>query len=517
VRAVETVLFLVVLATVMAAFARRIRVPAPPVLVLAGVAIALIPGTPDIEVTPSVVSLVILPPLLYAAGEELSWRDLRLVWRPVTVLAVGLVLASAAAVGAVTVWTTALPAGLAFVLGAVLASTDPVAVAALGRRLSLPSRLQTLVQAESLFNDATSLVLFRVSLGVALAGSVSWGHVATEFGVLALGGAAVGAVVAAGVAVIRRRTEDPVLESVIALVTPYLAYVLAEQVHGSGVTAVVVASVTLGALRPKLTNPRIRLQLAAVYPTVIFLLESVVFSLIGLALPSLVRRLGQAGEPWVLAALAISATLLVVRILWVLPVVALARRHQAPTRGGVWPVTAVVAWAGTRGVVPLAAALSVPLLDNTGAPLAGRDLILVLAIAVIAISLIAQGFTLAGVVRRSGLAVPDAHLADQSRIARTHVDAYALAYLDQVDAAQAAAPAVLDRVRHRLRARVEMREQPAGEPGNTTAAYRQLWRDVVTAQSAELARMRAAHQISETVFHQVQRQLDLEHARLTDD
>src|SRR4051794_28317139 len=419
----------------MAAFARRIRVPAPPVLVLAGVVIALIPGTPDVEVTPSVVSLVILPPLLYAAGEELSWRDLRLVWRPVTVLAVGLVVASAAAVGAVTVWTTALPAGLAFVLGAVLASTDPVAVAALGRRLSLPSRLQTLVQAESLFNDATSLVLFRVSLGVALAGVVSWGHVASEFGLLAVGGAAVGAVVAAGVAVIRRRTEDPVLESVIALVTPYLAYVLAEQVHGSGVTAVVVASVTLGALRPKLTSPRIRLQLAAVYPTVIFLLESVVFSLIGLALPSLVRRLEQAGQAWVLAALAISATLLVVRVIWVLPVVAVARRREPSTRAGVWPVTAVVAWAGTRGVVPLAAALSVPLLDNTGAPLQGRDLILVLAIAVIAMSLVVQGFTLAAVVRRSGLALSDAHLSDQSRAARILVDAHALAYLDEVEAA----------------------------------------------------------------------------------
>src|SRR4051794_12343479 len=240
----------------MAAFARRIRVPAPPVLVLAGVVIALIPGTPDVEVTPSVVSLVILPPLLYAAGEELSWRDLRLVWRPVTVLAVGLVVASAAAVGAVTVWTTALPAGLAFVLGAVLASTDPVAVAALGRRLSLPSRMQTLVQAESLFNDATSLILFRIAVTAAVTGgSLSVGGAGLQFIVLAGGGVLAGLVVAAVVAFVRSRTEEPVVETVIMLVAPYAAYVLAEAFHASGVTAVVVASIALSVVAPRLSAP----------------------------------------------------------------------------------------------------------------------------------------------------------------------------------------------------------------------------------------------------------------------
>jgi monovalent cation/hydrogen antiporter len=524
VRAVETVLFLVVLATVMATFARRIRVPAPPLLVVAGVAVALIPGTPDIQVAPGVVSLVILPPLLYAAGEELSWRELRFVWRPVTVLSVGLVVTSAAAVGAVTVWTTAMPASLAFVLGAVLASTDPVAVSALGRRLALPPRLQTLVQGESLFNDATSLILFRVSLSFAVVGAVSWGHVAAEFGLLAFGGAAVGAVVAAGVVLIRSRTEDPVLESVIALVTPYLAYVLAEQLHGSGVTAVVVASVTIGALRPRLTTPRIRLQLAAVYPTVIFLLESVVFSLIGLALPSLVRRLEVAHEPWLAAALAISATLLLVRIAWVLPIAALAARrnrraHPTADAGalpGVWPVTAVVAWAGARGVVPLAAALSIPLAADSGRALAGRDLILVLAIASIAISLVVQGFTLSTVVSRSGIALPAAQAERAARVARERVDGYALAYLDELADREAVAPALVARVRDQLRARIESRRRPADGSADP-AGYRQLWRDLVAAQSAELARLYATHEISDAAFLHVQRQLDLEHARLADD
>ena len=168
-RAVGTVLFLVVLATAVATFARRWRIPAPSLLVIAGLVVALIPGTPALRIPPHTIALVVLPPLLYAAAEELSLRDLRLVWRPVTILAFGLVLASAAAVAAVAVAVTPLSGTMAFVLGAVLASTDPVAVTALGRRLSLPGRVQVLVQAESLFNDATSLVLFKVAVGIAVA------------------------------------------------------------------------------------------------------------------------------------------------------------------------------------------------------------------------------------------------------------------------------------------------------------------------------------------------------------
>jgi len=221
-----------VLGTVVAAFAGRLRVPAPSLLVIAGLVVGLLPGVPAVRVSPDVVSLVVLPPLLYAASEELSWRDLRAVWRPVAVLAVGLVLASAAAVAA-TAWAVAgIPASMAFVLGAVLASTDPVAVSALGRRLSLPPKVQALVQAESLFNDATSLVLFQIAVSFAVSGSIARTgfsgvllHGAGQFAAVAAGGAVTGAVIAGGVIRLRRRVTDPVLETVIALITPYAAYV----------------------------------------------------------------------------------------------------------------------------------------------------------------------------------------------------------------------------------------------------------------------------------------------------
>ena len=410
VHGVETILFLVVLGTVVAAFAGRLRVPAPSLLVIAGLVVALLPRFPPVHVPPEVVSLVVLPPLLYAASEELPWRDLRAVWRPVAVLAVGLVLASAAAVAAVTWAVAAVPVSMAFVLGAVLASTDPVAVSALGRRLSLPSKVQALVQAESLFNDATSLVLFQIAVSYAVAGTASGSgaggvllHAAGQFVVLAAGGAAVGGVIAAGIIPVRRRITDPVLETVLALVTPYAAFVLGEVLHVSPVMAVIVAGLIIGGRRDRITTAQTRLQLHSVYQTVIFLLETVVFSLIGLELPVLIRDLSRA-TAWPIDALAVAGTLIVTRMLWVFPLSAVIQRRGGARRPS-WPVPAVVSWAGTRGVVPLAAALSIPLTSDSGAPLPQRDLVLVLAAGTIVISLIVQGFTLEPLARLAGVSV----------------------------------------------------------------------------------------------------------------
>ncbi|HEX3787471.1 MAG TPA: Na+/H+ antiporter [Pseudonocardiaceae bacterium] len=526
-RSVETVLFLVVVATVVATFARRIRVPAPSLLVVAGVVVGLLPGVPTVQITPDIVSLVVLPPLLYAAGEELPWRELRAVWKPVTALAVGLVLATAAAVAAVVVAITGLPLGMALVLGTVLASTDPVAVTALGRRLSLPTRVQVLVQAESLFNDATSLLLFRVAVTFAVTtGALSVGHTAGEFVLLAGGGAAVGGLVAAGVLLIRRRTEDPVLETVIALVTPYAAYVLAESVHASGVTAVVVASVVIGARSTDLSSARIRLQVGAVSQTVVFLLESVVFGLIGLELPNLIRDVSGVSAKWPLEALAITATLVVIRVLWVFPLAALAQR-----RGGArpsWQVPAVVSWAGARGVVPLAAALSIPLTTADGGPLAGRDLALLLSSAVIVITLVVQGFTLAPLVRRAGIAIPRDDLRREYTSTRLRLVNTGLAHLDELADQRQLPDSVLDPLRDRLRARVlrlrsealtdDAPDDPPEQPAEITpSAYRRLRRDLVAVQQAELARLFDQGEVTDATRRGLQRLLDLEDVGLGDE
>ncbi|WP_406474801.1 Na+/H+ antiporter [Streptomyces sp. NBC_01615] len=522
-RSVGTVLALVVLATLVATFARRWRIPAPSLLVVAGLAVALLPGTPEIEISPEIIGLVVLPPLLYASAEELSWRELRAVWKPVGVLSIGLVLASAAAVAWVASLVTPLSWQMAFVLGAVLASTDPVAVTALGRRLALPPKVQVLVQAESLFNDATSLVLFRVAVSVAVASAAaSWGSAGGEFLLLAGGGTVIGAAVAGVVALIRRRTEDPVLETVIALVTPYAAYVLAEAAHTSGVTSVVVAGVVLGGRGDRLTNARIRLQLHAVYGTVVFLLESVVFSLIGLALPAQVRALSDGDRAWPLYALAVAATLIAVRLLWLAPLSAVVQRKGGITRMN-WRVPVVLTWAGTRGVVPLAAALSIPVATDPDSPLAERPLVLVLTTSVVVMTLVVQGFSLASVVRRSGIALEPDHTEREEAAARCSLANAGLSRLDEISELEAVPEVVLDRLRRGLTARLDdASDRLAAAHSNGIATesahlvYRQLRRDLITIEAAELQHLYDEHRISDTTRRRLQRSLDLEEARLAD-
>jgi CPA1 family monovalent cation:H+ antiporter len=510
------VLLLVALGTAVATGARHWRLPAPSLLVVAGLGIGLVPWVPPIHVAPEAISVVVLPPLLYASAEEISGRELRAVWRPVTVLAFGLVLASAAAVGVVAARVTPLPAPEAFVLGAVLASTDPVAVTALGRRLALPPRIQAMVQAESLFNDATSLVLFKVAVGTAVAaGAVSAPRAAGEFVVLGGGGSLVGAAVAGGVMLIRRRTEDPVLETVIALVTPYAAYVLAEDLHTSGVTAVVVAGVILGGAGHKLTTASIRLQVHAVYATVVFLLESVVFAVIGLELPTGVRELGADASAWPLWVAAVAGAVLAVRLVWVLPMSALMQ-----LRGGrrvSWRVPAVVSWAGTRGVMPLAAALTIPLTTGSGAALPHRPLILVLTTGVVVLTLVVQGFTLAPAVRRSGIALEPRHTAREEARARGSLTVAALRELDRLADLEAVPEAVLEQARRRLRDRLARADADSDHAAAGTAeAQRALRRSLIDVQSAALQRLYEDGEISAPTRRRLQRGLDLEAAGLSE-
>jgi len=422
-----------------------------------------------------------------------------------------------------------IPASMAFVLGAVLASTDPVAVSALGRRLSLPPKVQALVQAESLFNDATSLVLFQIAVSFAIAGTAGRTtaggallHGAGQFAILAAGGAAVGGVLAAGILRLRRRISDPVLETVVALVTPYAAFVLGQALHVSPVTAVIIAGLVIGGRRERITTAQSRLQLHSVYQTVIFLLESVVFSLIGLQLPTLIRDLSH-GAAWPAAALAVAGTLIMTRMLWVFPLSAVVQRRSG-VRRPTWPVPAVVSWAGTRGVVPLAAALSIPLTTTAGTPLPQRDLILVLATAVIVISLVVQGLTLEPLVRLAGIGRADSARHEET-VARLRLAEAALARLDELadDASAAdyrATDDAIDRARAGLQARIgRARARIDGDqaPEPYVLSDRDLRRALNAAEHAELTRLYDDGTISQPTRLRLQHGLDLEAARLSDE
>jgi CPA1 family monovalent cation:H+ antiporter len=327
----------------------------------------------------------------------------------------------------------------------------------------------------------------------------------------------VGGVLAAGVILLRRRVTDPVLETVVALVTPYAAYVLGQALHVSPVMAVIVTGLVIGGRRERITTAQTRLQLHSVYQTVIFLLETVVFSLIGLQLPALIRNLSHS-EAWPADALAVAATLMVTRILWVFPLSAVAQRRGGARRPS-WPVPAVVSWAGTRGVVPLAAALSIPLTSASGAPLPQRDLILVLATAVIVISLVVQGLTLEPLVRLAGIARQDGGRHEET-MARLRLAEAALARLDELADDDCAADDAIDRARASLQARIgrtraRIDGTEAAEPDGMTD--RDLRRALNAAENAELARLYDDGTIGQPTRQRLQRGLDLEAARLGDD
>ncbi len=520
---VGIVLALVALATVVSAVADRLSAPAPSLLVLAGLIAGLIPGSPSVAINPDLVTLVVLPPLLYTAGHDLSLRDLRVVWRPVAVLAVGLVLATAAAVAAVVVLLTGVPGRVAFVLGAILASTDPVAVTALARTLRLPPRLEALVSAESLFNDATSLVLFRVTITVAAAGTgIPWGTAALQLVWLALGGITVGLAMAFAAAAGRRRPPPPPPEPREPKHTAHHPFLLAELAHVSGVTATVVTGVLTGALGQRLTSARNRLQLHAVSGTAVFLLESVVFSLIGLQLPSLVRALGIGPAQWLVPALVITVVVMLMRALWVFPVIGLSLvPHPRPGSGRERGRLAVVAtWAGTRGVVPLAAALSVPLSAH-GRPFPDRDLLLVLASRGCVITLLVLGLTLLSLTRRSGVAESGQRQRQERAVAELALAQAALTrareLLDAEPGAGASAPA--DRLMQALAERVDLAQQQlgataAGTAGPPVAGRLSMRQQILDAETHALAVLLADGRIGEDTWRAVQHDLDLREVAL---
>lgn len=403
-----SLLAIVAVSVLLAAVARRYDLSSPLFLVVAGLAVGLIPGVDDIvaiELDPEMVLYVLLPPLLWSAGLESSYVSLRANKRPIGLLAVGLPLATTAVVGFVAYRTVPdLTLAAAFVLGAIVAPPDAVSASAVGRRLGLPRRTMTLLGGESLLNDATALTAYKVALAAAIGAAATWDAGVTAFGIALAGGVAVGYVLGKIIVFIRSRLDDALVESAIGLVAPFLVYLAAEQVHGSGVLAVVVAALLSGQ-RSIRAGYAARLQDAAVWKAVQLVLESFAFLLIGLQLPVVIDELGGiSGAVMVTSSIAVLAAVVVVRIAWVYPFAYLPRllsariraTEPAPSAGQVF----IVAWAGMRGVVSLAAAFGVPLTTLSGAAFPGRPHILFLTFVVVIGTLLLHGLTLPWFIRR---------------------------------------------------------------------------------------------------------------------
>jgi monovalent cation/hydrogen antiporter len=505
--------------------AQRLSIPYPIVLVLGGLVVGALPGVPDVTLNPDLVLVIFLPPLLYSAGIFADLRALRDNLRPILLLSIGLVLVTTVVVAVIAHDVIGLPWALAFALGAIVSPTDPTAATTIMRNLGLPRNVVNVVEGESLVNDATALVVYRVAVSAAVGGSFSAPEAALELVGAAVGGIAIGIVVGYVIAAIRRRVADTTTQLTISLLSGYAAFIPAAAVGASGVLAVVTAGLWIGWQAPTLISPQTRLEGNAMWRILIFLLNATLFMLIGLQLPVILDGVSNrsAGELIGYAAL-ICATVIGTRFVWsfTAPYVvrALDRRPQQRLRRVGSRLRVVSAWCGMRGAVSLAAALALPLRTDAGAPLPDRDLILFMTFALVVVTIVVQGLTLPLLIRWLGVQEDSSAEEREELRARLVAAEAALRCLDEVEAEGWAREDTLERMRGLYRFRQRRFGVRAGkiedEDGieDRSLAYQRLIHVVSTAQRQAVVQLRNNGDISSDVMHRLERELDLEETRL---
>ncbi|MEV0157398.1 Na+/H+ antiporter [Micromonospora sp. NPDC050686] len=515
----EVVVFLAI-ATFGAALARRLGLLAPILLVVAGLALSFVPGLPHVRLEPELVLVGILPPLLWVAALETSVPAFRLNLRPILLLAVGLVIFTAFVVGTVVhLFLPELPYAICLALGAVVAPPDAIAATAVARKIGLPRRIVTILEGESLVNDATALVLLRVAIAAATAtaGGVGVGYVAREVVVATGGGILVGVLGVVVFSWLHKRITDPLLDNALSLIVPFTVVFTAEAIHASGVVAVVVTGLGIGHRMPLLLSAASRLQISAFWRLARFLLEGVVFLLVGLQLRDVLTGLAEPFGFLVGITVAVLAAVFLSRFVWVFPATYLARlvprirrREEAP------PVQApiVIGWAGMRGVVTLAAALALPLTLAEDRPY-HRELFIWLAFAVIVASLVGQGTTLPAVARRLRLP-PDDAVQDALSAAAVQQQASRAARDRLEELADTVPAAVADRARRVLENRTNTAWERLGgaERETPSAAYGRLRQEMIDAEREVFRAARDSGKLPEEALVRAYRDLDLEESML---
>lgn len=420
---IELILALLAVAVALALLASVIRTPYPILLVIGGLLLSLQPWTPKVVLDPNVVFLLFLPPLLYAGAFQTDWDDFRAHLRPITMLAFGLVLLTTFAVAAAAHWLIGLPWALGCLLGAIVSPPDAVAAMAITKQVSLPRRLTAILEGESLINDASALVAYRMALAAIVTGTFSLGEASWEFVKVSFGGLLLGVIIGWLVTQIhpwmtRRQLADSKLTITMTLLTPYAAYLSAEHLHLSGVLAVVAAGLWVGSRCEEVFSKEVYTEAKAVWDWIDFLLNSLIFILIGFQMPQILDGLRSDYdlEKLVGYAMVISLVVIVVRFLWVYPAAYIPRmlfphiRRREPHPP--WQAIFITGWTGLRGVVSLAAAMAIPAKLPDGSDFPYRDLILFLTFWVIFVTLVGQGLTLPWIIKWLGVDRIPVHALD---------------------------------------------------------------------------------------------------------
>jgi CPA1 family monovalent cation:H+ antiporter len=522
---IEATLLLLLLTTIAVPWAGRTGVPTEILLVLGSLALSLLPGLPPLVLDPTVVFTLFLPPILFAAAYFTSWRDFKQNRRPIFLLAFGLVLFTTTLVAvAVRFLGLGVPWPAAFLLGAIVSPPDASAATAVIRKLGVPRRLVTIIEGESLVNDATALVAYRFALMAIATGSFSLGTAVFRFVLVAVGGVAIGLLVGVAGIFIVKRLKDSAAETTLTLVTSFAAYILAEHVGFSGVIATVVGGLYYGRKIPTVTSAETRITAEASWTTVLFIINGLVFTLIGLQMPAVMAGLGSySWRQLALYGVTVVLVVMAVRFIWLFPATylprklfpSIARKDPMPP----WGIVIALGWAGMRGIVSLAAALSIPLTLPSGEEFPFRNLLIFLTYVVILITLVIPATTLPWLMRWLGIKDGGESRRDEV-VARLALLEAVLREIDSLKSRSQFSAELLENTAQRHERRVQTLRSNL-EPNAFSPLFdedqtlRRLTRKLLGAERKELASLRRQAIIHDEVFFQLSHELDIEETRLS--
>ncbi len=519
---IATVIVLLAIVTALAEITDKIKIPYPILLVLAGIGIGLSPGLPHISLNPEVVFLVFLPPILYAAAWNTSWADFKEAKRPITLLAIGCVIFTTCAVAWIAhMFIPGLGWPEAFVLGAIISPPDAVAATAATKGLGVPRRIITILEGESLVNDATGLIAYRYAVAAVVSGSFSFWQAGIQFFVVALGGIALGLFMGFIFKWIHKITPDnPTTDTTLTFLAPYLSYLLAEEVGVSGVLAVVAAGLFLSWNSSTIFSQQTRLQATGTWNTLIFILDGTIFILIGLQLPYILDNIGEHSfSTLLLYGGVVSLATIIGRIIWVYPGTYVPRliskniREKEP-----FPdirLVSVVAWSGMRGVVSLAAALALPLTVAESLPFPNRNLIIFITFCVIFSTLVLQGLTLRPLIKWFGIK-PDEKEYRNEQEARLKLASTVIEHIEE-NYSLALSDEVLNQIKTKYEIRIQrlrkdvVKQRLDAEQINE---FHRIQQELLDKERNFILQLRAQAKISDEVMRRIEYELDLEETRL---
>lgn len=525
---IATIQVLVLLLAVVAAIAviaNRLRIPPSILLVLTGVLLALVPGLPPVELAPELVLLLVLPPIIYTSAFLMSWREFRFNLRPITLLAVGGVLFTTIAVAAAAHWVMDLAWPIGLLLGAIVSPPDAIAPLSIARRMEIPRRIIVILEGEGLANDATALILYRFAVGAVSLGVFSFGQAAGLFVVIVIGELLWGIGVGWLMLRLRRWVNEPPIEIILSVLTPFLAFWPPVHLGGSGVLATLAAGLYTSWNGPRLISPATRLQGVFFWEFFTYVIEGMVFLITGLQAHTVISRISHYPlSQLALSVAVVSAAVIIARFVWVFPATYLPRwlfppvRRKDPSPPWQWPF--VLAFTGVRGIVSLAAALAIPFSTSAGEPFPDRDLILFLTFSVIFITLVGQGLVLPWVIRVLGLQHAGRKEREINRIeeyqARSEAVQAAIEQLEQLAVERNLSTDVIEAVRTQHRDRlVHFESRSDGDHKSHGDLHDEVERLLIATERTRINDLFRSGKLKDEARRRIERELDLREAHLS--